>query len=93
VEVWLQEPKAIVEIEFVDKQPPTFWNDLQIKEYGFLSNVNPNIPHVRWTQAKERFISVVDTIEERPTALFNGYSTWVGGLYPDEPTEFTRTVR
>lgn len=86
-------PKAVVEIEFVDRQPPTFWNDLQVKEYGFLSNVNPNIPHVRWTQAKERFISDVDTIEERPTALFNGYSTWVGSLYPDEPTEFTRMVR
>jgi methionine sulfoxide reductase catalytic subunit len=86
-------PKAIVEIEFTDKQPPTFWNDLYSNEYGFLSNVNPNIPHPRWSQAHERFISRINGEQDRPTQLFNGYEAWVGDLYPDEPTSLTRTVR
>ncbi len=86
-------PKAIVEIEFTDKQPPTFWNDLYANEYGFLSNVNPFIPHPRWSQAHERFISRIDHEQDRPTQLFNGYAQWVGDLYPDEPTTMTRTVR
>lgn len=77
-------PKAIVRIEFTDKQPTTFWNDLQPKEYGFLSNVNPNIPHPRWSQASEELIS---TGERVPTQLFNGYGEWVADLYPDEPLE------
>lgn len=75
-------PKAIVRMEFVDHQPSTFWNDLQPKEYGFLSNVNPNIPHPRWSQASEELISTGKRI---PTQLFNGYGEWVGDLYPDEP--------
>ena len=75
-------PKAIVRIEFTNKQPGTFWNDLQPDEYGFLSNVNPNIPHKRWSQASEELL---ETQERVPTQLFNGYDEWVGGLYPDEP--------
>ncbi len=75
--------KAIVEIEFMDKQPPTFWNDLQPSEYSFLSNVNPNVPHPRWTQAEERLIGQND--RKVPTKMFNGYAEWVGDLYPEEP--------
>ena len=77
-------PKAIVRIEFTDKRPPTFWNDLQPKEYGFLSNVNPNIPHPRWSQASERLLN---NDERVPTRLFNGYESFVADLYPDEPRE------
>lgn len=77
--------KAINVIEFVDEQPPTFWNELQPAEYGFLSNVNPNVPHPRWSQATERFL-ISETEERRvDTMLFNGYTDWVGELYPDEP--------
>lgn len=84
--------KAISRIEFVDEQPPTFWQDLYPKEYGFLSNVNPNLPHPRWTQAQERLILDEDRLERIPTQLFNGYADVVGHLYPDEPTEFRRGV-
>lgn len=75
-------PKAVVKIEFTDEQPATFWNDLQAQEYGFLSNVNPNIPHPRWSQASEELLG---TERRVPTQLFNGYGEWVAGLYPDEP--------
>ena len=76
-------PKAIVELEFTDKQPPTFWNKLQPSEYSFLSNVNPNVPHPRWSQASERLIGQND--RRVPTQLFNGYEEWVNDLYPEEP--------
>jgi methionine sulfoxide reductase catalytic subunit len=82
-------PKAVVRIEFVNRQPATFWNELQPREYGFLSNVNPNIPHPRWSQASERLLSG----ERVPTQLFNGYAEWVGSLYPDEPTSASRVIR
>ncbi|GIV59158.1 MAG: mononuclear molybdenum enzyme YedY [Rhodothermaceae bacterium] len=85
-------PKAFVRIEFVDRQPPTFWNDLQPNEYGFLSNVNPNIPHPRWSQASERFMASLDDVRRVPTQLFNGYTEWVGHLYPDEPTTPVRPM-
>lgn len=75
-------PKAIIRIEFTNRQPPTFWNDLQPAEYGFLSNVNPNIPHPRWSQATERLLSNDRRV---PTSIFNGYDEWVADLYPDEP--------
>jgi len=71
--------KSIVRFEFVAEQPPTFWNDVAPKEYGFLSNVNPKVPHPRWSQATERLIG---TGERRPTRPFNGYGEWVAGLYP-----------
>ncbi|MDZ4700407.1 MAG: protein-methionine-sulfoxide reductase catalytic subunit MsrP [Rhodothermales bacterium] len=76
-------PKAVVKIEFVDRQPKTFWNDLQPAEYSFLSNVNPSVPHPRWSQASERLIGEND--RRVPTQLFNGYAEWVGDLYPEEP--------
>lgn len=70
--------KSIVRIEFVDRQPPTFWNDVAPDEYDFWSNVNPEVPHPRWSQASERMI---DTGERRPTFLYNGYGDYVKHLY------------
>ena len=71
-------PEAIVKIELTDKQPATFWSTLQPAEYPFQSNVNPDVPHPRWSQATERMI---DTGETRKTGLYNGYGEWVAGLY------------
>lgn len=70
--------KSIVKFEFTDTQPKTFWNDVAPNEYGFLSNVNPNVPHPRWSQATER---VIGTGERVPTLLYNGYGEWVASLY------------
>ncbi len=70
--------KSIVRIEFVAEQPQTFWNDLAPTEYDFLSNVDPGVPHPRWSQATERMLG---TDERRPTLLYNGYGEWVAGLY------------
>lgn len=70
--------KSIVEIEFTDKQPPTFWNKIAPSEYGFLSNVDPDVPHPRWSQAIERMIP---SMEERPTLTYNGYKEFVAYLY------------
>jgi len=70
--------KSIVKIELVDEQPATFWNTLVPTEYGFESNVNPMVPHPRWSQAFERDIG---TRERKPTLLYNGYASYVGGMY------------
>ena len=74
--------KSIVEIEFVDRQPATFWNTFAPHEYGFRSNVNPEVRHPRWSQAKERFISDSGfLVEDKPTLLYNGYGEYVAHLY------------
>ncbi|MEM6327253.1 MAG: protein-methionine-sulfoxide reductase catalytic subunit MsrP [Bacteroidota bacterium] len=79
-------PKAIARMEFTRERPPTFWNDLQPGEYSWLSNVNPNVPHPRWSQATERFLFDDPGAPEMvPTLLFNGYSEQVGAMYPEEP--------
>jgi sulfoxide reductase catalytic subunit YedY len=78
-------PKAVEKITFTDKQPKTFWNDLHPQEYSFLSNVNPNVPHPRWSQASERFIRDVEDVRRIPSQLFNGYADSVGEMYPEEP--------
>ena len=70
--------KAIERIEFTEERPATFWNDLAPAEYGFLSNVNPEVPHPRWSQATER---IVETGERIPTLPFNGYGEWVAEMY------------
>jgi sulfoxide reductase catalytic subunit YedY len=70
--------KSVVKIEFVEQQPATFWNDLAPHEYGFTSNVDPEVPHPRWSQATER---VIDTGERVPTLKFNGYGEYVADLY------------
>lgn len=71
-------PKSIVRIELMDKQPHTFWNDQYPDEYSFESNVNPFIPHPKWSQATERMIG---SFEVRKTTLYNGYADWVAHLY------------
>jgi sulfoxide reductase catalytic subunit YedY len=72
--------KSIVKFSFVDKRPVSYWESLQDSEYGFWANVNPEVPHPRWSQATER---VLGTNERRPTLLFNGYAEQVAGLYAD----------
>ena len=71
--------KSIVKIELTDKQPATFWNTLAPGEYGFLSNVNPRVPHPRWSQATER---VIGTGNRQRTLPYNGYAAQVAGMYP-----------
>jgi methionine sulfoxide reductase catalytic subunit len=76
--------KSIVEIAFVEALPPTAWNQLQPQEYGFFSNVNPDVDHPRWSQGSERRIagSASKLFAERiPTRLFNGYADQVGDMY------------
>jgi sulfoxide reductase catalytic subunit YedY len=70
--------KSIVKIELVDYQPSTLWNDAAPNEYGFYSNVNPNVSHPRWSQASERRIG---ELGRRPTLMFNGYADQVAYLY------------
>jgi len=70
--------KSIVKFTFTDKQPIGFWQELQGDEYGFWANVNPAVPHPRWSQATER---VLGTDGRRPTLLFNGYGEYVAALY------------
>ncbi|MFH1524380.1 MAG: protein-methionine-sulfoxide reductase catalytic subunit MsrP [Chloroflexota bacterium] len=70
--------KAIVKIELTDQQPDTFWNTIAPREYGFYSNVNPEVDHPRWSQASERRIG---EIGRRETLMFNGYADEVASLY------------
>jgi sulfoxide reductase catalytic subunit YedY len=70
--------KSIVKIRFVEKQPPTAWNMMQPQEYGFYSNVNPDVDHPRWSQATERRIG---EFFRRKTLMFNGYGEQVADLY------------
>ena len=70
--------KSIVSIELTDQKPRTFWNTLAPREYGFEANVNPNVPHPRWSQASERMIG---TGERLPTMIYNGYGDAVAHLY------------
>jgi sulfoxide reductase catalytic subunit YedY len=70
--------KSIERIEFVDAQPKTFWSDMEPTEYDFRSNVDPTVPHPRWSQATERMLG---TNERRPTLPYNGYGEWVAALY------------
>ncbi len=72
-------PKSIVSIEFVAQQPPTFWNDLAPDEYSYLSNVDPRVPHPRWSQETERDIGNDDL--RIPTLPYNGYADQVASLY------------
>lgn len=74
--------KSIVKIRFVDKEPRTAWNKSAPQEYGFYSNVNPNVEHPRWSQASERRIGEGGLFaKRRPTQMFNGYADQVGQLY------------
>jgi sulfoxide reductase catalytic subunit YedY len=70
--------KSIVKVRFVEKQPPASWNIMQPQEYGFYSNVNPEVDHPRWSQATERRIG---EFLRRKTLMFNGYGEHVAHLY------------
>jgi methionine sulfoxide reductase catalytic subunit len=70
--------KSIVKIELTAEQPSTLWNTVGPGEYGFYSNVNPERPHPRWSQASERRIG---ELGRRPTLMFNGYAEQVASLY------------
>jgi len=70
--------KSIVRFTFTDERPVNFWQELQDSEYGFWANVNPEVPHPRWSQATER---VVGSDERVPTRLYNGYAEQVAHLY------------
>ena len=72
--------KSIVKISLVADEPPTTWNIQAPNEYGFYSNVNPNVPHPRWSQARERRIGE-SSFTSRDTLLFNGYAEQVAHLY------------
>jgi sulfoxide reductase catalytic subunit YedY len=71
--------KSIVRIRFVEKQPKTAWEKANPNEYGFYSNVNPDVDHPRWTQKRERRIP--EFFARRNTVLFNGYGDQVASLY------------
>lgn len=70
--------KSIVRIRFVERMPQTAWMKAAPREYGFYSNVNPEVDHPRWSQAKERRIG---EFLKRKTLMFNGYADQVAGLY------------
>lgn len=76
--------KGIVRFTFTDTQPVSFWEEVQGSEYGFWANVNPKVPHPRWSQASEEDIA---TGERRPTLLYNGYGDYVAGLYAGREKE------
>ena len=70
--------KSIVRFEFTEKRPVSFWERVLPNEYGFWANVNPEVPHPRWSQASER---VLGTDERRPTLMWNGYGEFVADMY------------
>ena len=70
--------KSIVRFSFSDERPINFWQEIGAREYGFWANVNPEVPHPRWSQASER---VLGKSERVPTLLYNGYGEFVADLY------------
>jgi methionine sulfoxide reductase catalytic subunit len=70
--------KSIVKVSFVKERPVGMWEQLQASEYGFWANVNPDVPHPRWSQASEQ---VLGTGERIPTRIYNGYGEFVASLY------------
>ena len=75
--------KAIVKIEFLKTPPITTWNKFAPTEYGFYANVNPNVPHPRWSQISERQLGTRFFTPRRTTEIFNGYGEQVASLYRD----------
>ena len=72
--------KSIVRFTFTDERPFSFWEELAGHEYGFWANVNPEVPHPRWSQATERLIGTDEVV---PTQIYNGYGAQVASLYSD----------
>jgi sulfoxide reductase catalytic subunit YedY len=73
-----KQAKSIVKITFTDKRPTGFWEALQAAEYGFWANVNPEVPHPRWSQARERLLGSGEMV---PTQVWNGYGAYVADMY------------
>jgi sulfoxide reductase catalytic subunit YedY len=73
--------KSIVRISFTETRPRTSWSDATPNEYGFYANVNPDVDHPRWSQARERRIGSGLFAEKQPTLMFNGYADQVASLY------------
>lgn len=80
-------PKSIARIELVSAQPQSTWMKLGPTEYGFYSNVNPGVPHPRWSQATERLLGVGLLPTRQDTRLWNGYGE-VATLYPGDPNKY-----
>ena len=74
--------KSLVRFTFTDEMPTSFWMDVLGAEYGFYANVNPGVPHRRWSQAEER---VLGTKKMRKTLMYNGYEEQVAHLYKGMP--------
>ena len=72
--------KSIVKVTFTDKRPVSFWEALQDSEYGFWANVNPEVPHPRWSQARERLLGSDEMVK---TQIWNGYGEFVAAMYDD----------
>jgi sulfoxide reductase catalytic subunit YedY len=70
--------KSIVRFTFTESRPVSFWEEIAGNEYGFWANVNPEVPHPRWSQATEKLIGTDEVV---PTRLFNGYGEFVAGIY------------
>ena len=78
--------KSIKRISFTDKQPLSFWEQLQPLEYGFYANVNPKYNHPRWSQETEKLIG--EEVKVVPTQIFNGYGSYVENLYPKNDRKY-----
>ena len=78
VDTWFKSIKSLVKFSFVKDRPMTFWEVTGPTEYGFWANVNPGVPHPRWSQAMERDLGTGNLI---PTKLFNGYADYVASIY------------
>lgn len=76
--------KALVRISFSETRPKTFWSAIGPDEYGFWANVNPAVPHPRWSQASERLLGSGEMV---PTQIYNGYGPFVAEMYADRTTE------
>ena len=72
--------KSITKISFIEKRPVSTWQSIAPHEYGFYSNVNPNVDHPRWSQSSERRIG---EFKRRQTLMFNGYQEEVSHMYKD----------
>jgi sulfoxide reductase catalytic subunit YedY len=73
--------KSVVRFTFAEQRPRTFWERIQPAEYGFWANVNPDVPHRRWSQATERLLGTDTRV---PTRIYNGYGEFVASLYQDQ---------
>ncbi len=76
--------KSIVRIQFTKDRPVSFWEESAPREYGFWANVNPDVPHPRWSQARERLLGENGKV---PTTIYNGYGDFVASLYQNMPQE------